>query len=105
MNKILQGDCLEKLKELPDESVDLVITSPPYNKGYWSKNRNMNNGFQSFNHKSPTIIKTKSRRITYGNFDDNLTPEDYEKQQRDVLKECIRIIKPTGSIFYNHIDI
>ena len=27
---ILQGDALEKLKELPDESVDCVITSPPY---------------------------------------------------------------------------
>ena len=26
-----QGDCLELMKELPDESVDLVITDPPYN--------------------------------------------------------------------------
>jgi len=30
MNKIIQGDCLLKLKELADESVDCVITSPPY---------------------------------------------------------------------------
>lgn len=30
MNKILQGDSLEVLKTLPDESVDCVITSPPY---------------------------------------------------------------------------
>jgi site-specific DNA-methyltransferase (adenine-specific) len=29
-NTIIQGDCLEKLKEFPDESVDCVITSPPY---------------------------------------------------------------------------
>lgn len=29
-NIILQGDCLERLKELPDESVDCVVTSPPY---------------------------------------------------------------------------
>jgi len=27
---IVSGDCLEKLKELPDSSVDLIITSPPY---------------------------------------------------------------------------
>ena len=27
---ILSGDCLEKLKELPNSSVDLIITSPPY---------------------------------------------------------------------------
>jgi len=29
-NKILQGDCLEVLKTLPDESIDMVMTSPPY---------------------------------------------------------------------------
>lgn len=30
MNKILNGDCLEVLKTLPDESIDCVMTSPPY---------------------------------------------------------------------------
>lgn len=30
MNKILQGDCEELLKELPDNSIDLIFTSPPY---------------------------------------------------------------------------
>ena len=30
INKIIQGDALEKLKEFPDESIDMVITSPPY---------------------------------------------------------------------------
>jgi DNA modification methylase len=29
-NKIVLGDCLEKLKELPDNSIDVVITDPPY---------------------------------------------------------------------------
>jgi len=29
-NKILQGDCLDILKTIPDESVDCVVTSPPY---------------------------------------------------------------------------
>jgi len=28
--ELIQGDCLEKMKELPDESVDMVMTSPPY---------------------------------------------------------------------------
>jgi DNA modification methylase len=31
LNKIHQGDCLEGLKKLPDKSVDLVVTDPPYN--------------------------------------------------------------------------
>jgi DNA modification methylase len=30
MNKIIQGDCLEVLKTLPSESINCVVTSPPY---------------------------------------------------------------------------
>ena len=30
LNKIIEGDALEGLKELPDECVDLVVTDPPY---------------------------------------------------------------------------
>lgn len=30
MTEMILGDCLEKLKELPDNSVDLTVTSPPY---------------------------------------------------------------------------
>ena len=31
LNSIHQGDCLQVLAQLPDESIDLVVTSPPYN--------------------------------------------------------------------------
>jgi len=37
MNKIIQGDCLEKLKELPDNSVDSVVTDPPYGLSFMGK--------------------------------------------------------------------
>jgi len=30
INKIICGDCLEVMKEIPDKSVDLVLTDPPY---------------------------------------------------------------------------
>ena len=30
MINLVQGDCLEKMKEIPDGSVDLTVTSPPY---------------------------------------------------------------------------
>lgn len=30
INKIIHGDCLEVMKQLPDKSIDLVLTSPPY---------------------------------------------------------------------------
>ena len=35
LNKIINGDCLEVLRKLPDESIDLVVTSPPYNLKNW----------------------------------------------------------------------
>jgi len=31
-NEVIHGDALEVLKEIPDNSIDLSITSPPYNK-------------------------------------------------------------------------
>ena len=39
MNKVIQGDCLEVMKTLEDKSIDMVLTSPPYDnlrtyKGY-----------------------------------------------------------------------
>ena len=30
LNQIICGDCLDELKKIPDESVDMVMTSPPY---------------------------------------------------------------------------
>lgn len=43
MIKLLHGDCMELLKNIPDKSIDLVVTDPPYNfgnkgGGFYSKN-------------------------------------------------------------------
>lgn len=78
---------------MDDDSVDLVVTSPPYNKGYWSVNKNCD-GFE----------KTR-RPIDYGTFNDTMLPEDYEKWQRTIIEESLRVLKPTGSLWYNHMDI
>jgi modification methylase len=91
LNKIYNESCLDTLSKIKDNSINLIVTSPPYNKGYWSSNRNINNGF-----------KTKSRRIDYDNYDDNLDPNDYEVFQRKVIDECLRVLKDDGSMFYNH---
>ncbi len=37
INKIYQGDCLEVLKELPESSVDAIVTDPPYELGFMGK--------------------------------------------------------------------
>lgn len=37
INTILQGDCLDKLKELEDNSIDSIVTDPPYELGFMGK--------------------------------------------------------------------
>ncbi len=61
-------DCLELLRSLPDASVDLVVSSPPYNIGKEYEAR---------------------RELSH-----------YLDDQRIVLTECARILKPSGSIFW-----
>ena len=34
INKVIQGDCLEVMKQMPDKCVDLVVTDPPYGLGF-----------------------------------------------------------------------
>lgn len=30
MYKLIHGDCLDKMKDIPDNTIDLTVTSPPY---------------------------------------------------------------------------
>ena len=83
MNKILLGDVLEILQSLESDSVDMGVTSPPYNK---KKN------------KKGGLVKD----IKYSDIEDHLPEEEYQQQQINVLNELYRVIKPGGSLFYNH---
>jgi modification methylase len=92
INQIHNEDCLTTLSKIKDNSIDLVITSPPYNKNYYSpKNKSKND--------------SSLRRIMYDSYEDSMSPEEYEQWQCKIISECIRIIKDDGSIFYNHQDI
>ena len=91
-NKIYNEDCLLTLSKMKDESVDLIVTSPPYNKNHWIKNKSKSK--DSF-----------IRKIEYSSYDDNLPQEEYVEWQKKVISECLRVLKPSGSLFYNHIDI
>ncbi len=94
LNKIICGDCIHVMKELPDESFDLVVTSPPYNL----KN-STGNGM-----KDSRGGKWKNAALVngYSNHNDNMPHEEYTKWQRDCLTEMYRLIKNDGAIFYNH---
>ena len=75
------GDCLEILKTIPDQSVNLVLTDPPYNIGVKSKR----NG----------------RKIT----------EQWDKIDGYIdwcvswLLECQRVLKPNGVLYFWHNDM
>mgnify|MGYP006322227541 CR=1 FL=1 len=80
MNQVLQGDCLELMKAIPDKSIECIITSPPYNIG------NMH-----------------SNQLQFGTYSGNNLPEEkYQEWQIDFLNECHRVLKEDGSMFYNH---
>lgn len=96
IDKIYCEDCLETLARMDDNSIDLVVTSPPYNKGYYAnKNAAQSDVWGGLN----------GRKIAYDIYEDEMQPEAYEQWQRTILNECLRVLKPTGSIFYNHKDI
>lgn len=79
INKIIQGDCLEVMKQMPDKSVDLVVTSPPYNK-------------QAVGGK---LVK----KVKYNENKDTMPEKEYQEWQIKVLNECWRV----GNVmFYNH---
>jgi len=65
-------DCLEGLKALDDESVDLVVTSPPYNLG-----------------------------IDYGTYDDTADRDSFIAWCQDWASEVHRTLKEDGSFFLN----
>ena len=45
INKVICGDCLEIMKDMPDKSIDLVLTDPPYGIDYQSNMRVMSKKF------------------------------------------------------------
>jgi site-specific DNA-methyltransferase (adenine-specific) len=71
LGKLYQGDCLELLKNMPDNSVDVVFADPPFN---------LNKEYKS-------------------GIDDNLAFNDYLYWCEKWLDECIRILKYGGSLF------
>ena len=93
-NKIHCGDTLDVMRNLPDESVDLVITSPPYN----IKN-STGNGLKNGNGGKWANAELQNG---YSHYDDCRPHDEYVAWQRNCLAEMMRLIPDTGAIFYNH---
>jgi site-specific DNA-methyltransferase (adenine-specific) len=71
-NRIINGDCVEVMKTLPESSVDLVVTSCPYNVG-----------------------------INYDTHIDTLSMDDYWGWTKEWLTETYRLLKDDGRIAIN----
>jgi site-specific DNA-methyltransferase (adenine-specific) len=71
-NKIIQGDCIIEMGKLPESTVDLVVTSPPYNVG-----------------------------IDYDSHDDRMTMENYWEFTEQWLSKSYRLLKDDGRIAVN----
>lgn len=72
IGKVINGDCVEVMKEMPEGYVDLIVTSPPYGVG-----------------------------INYDTHDDDVEFEDYKVFSRDWLTESFRLLKDDGRIAVN----
>lgn len=72
VNKIYCGDCLDVMADIPDNSIDLIITSPPYNV-----------------------------RKDYGIYKDELSWADYYYWINSVINECYRVLNKGGTIAIN----
>ncbi|MBU6214225.1 DNA adenine methylase [Patescibacteria group bacterium] len=94
LNTIICGDVLEELRKLPDASIDIVITSPPYNL----KNSTGNGMKDGRGGKWANAALQKG----YSHHHDNMPHDEYVAWQRDCLTELMRIISDDGAIFYNH---
>lgn len=95
LNKIHQKDCIQLMKEMPEESVSTIVTSPPYNL------KNTSGGGVAGGRgcgKWPNAALADG----YENYDDNMPHDKYVEWQRACLTNMMRILKNDGAIFYNH---
>jgi modification methylase len=83
INTVRVEEALECMRKIPDECVDISVTSPPYNK----------------NGKSHGWLVQNSG---YSHYDDQMVEKRYQEWQINVLNELHRITKLGGSLFYNH---
>lgn len=78
--RILRGDCLDRLRELPDESVHCVVTSPPY----WG-------GLRDYGCEGQIGLER--------------LPEDYCGVLRNVFSDVRRVLRPDGTLWLNVGDV
>ncbi len=91
---IYRGDALASMREMDDESVDIVVTSPPYNMGLvpGGNGRGM--------YRPGANGKAGRFREGYGEHGDAMPQGEYDQWQRECVAEMWRVVRL--GVFYNH---
>ncbi|GMO58932.1 MAG: adenine-specific DNA-methyltransferase CcrM [Rickettsiales bacterium] len=84
LNTIINGDCIQELKKIPDNSIDLVFADPPYNMQL--KN-------ELYRNNGTKVDGVDDQWDKFASF------EEYDNFCIEWLKECKRILKNTGTIW------
>jgi modification methylase len=94
LNAVHCGDCIEIMGEMPPGSIDLIVTSPPYNL-----RNSTGNGL-----KDGRGGKWENAQLIngYKTHDDALPHSDYVDWQKKCLSAMMRLLPEDGAIFYNH---
>ncbi len=82
MNKIYNKDCIIGMKTIPDETIDLVVTDPPFAINFKAKKANYN--------------RTASRVLSGYN---EINVEDYYKFTNNWMRQVKRVLKKSGSMY------
>lgn len=93
-SKIILGDCLEVLKQLDDNSIDAVVTDPPYGLGFmgkeWDTFDKVQFGIKGNEGENDLKVKKNFNILPRYNSDGLY---DFTKNW---AKECLRVLKPGG---------
>ena len=95
LNKVHCKECIGVMNQYPKESIDLIVTSPPFNL------RNSTGGGL----KDGTGGLWENAKLLEGyagGYTDDMPYDEYVAWQRECLTAMLRVIKKTGAIFYNH---
>ena len=92
--QIIHGDCLAVMREMPDRSVGLVVTSPPYNLRN-SSGAGIKNPGQASKWSNAALALGKG----YDGYEDDLPEQQYQEWLVDCFQEVMRLLKPDGAAF------
>ena len=107
-NKIFVGNCIELLKQYPDESIDCLVTSPPYyKKRAYGTNYQVWDNDPKCEHNWEICDKLLKHEICkkcgawLGELGQEIYPEDYVRHLVQIFTEFKRVMKPTGTMWIN----